>query len=55
MLLRTYLFFLLIWNYELCEHLTLFLVLVTGTNGFIYIMYNHYIKLTQADIFAGSH
>lgn len=44
MFLKMCLFFLLIWNYELSEHLTLFPVLVTGTNGFIYIILNPYIK-----------
>lgn len=49
--LKTCLFFLLIWNYELNEHLTLFPVLVTGTNGFIYIRLNYYIKLLLKQIF----
>lgn len=43
--------FLLIWNYELNEHLTLFPILVTGTNGFIYIRLNYYIKLLLKQIF----
>lgn len=52
MFLKTCLFFLLIWNYELNEHLTLFPVLVTGTNGLIYITLNHYIKLSLKQIFS---
>lgn len=52
MFLKMCLFFLLIWNYDLSEHLTLFPVLVTGTNGFIYIILNPYIKRSLKQIFS---
>lgn len=50
--LKTCLFFLLIRNDELNEHLTLLPVLVTGTDGFVYIILNHYIKIPLQQIFS---
>lgn len=50
--LKTCLFFLLIRNDEPSEHLTLLPVLVTGTDGFIYGIINHYIKLPLQQIFS---
>lgn len=50
--LKTCLLFLLIRNDEPNEHLTLLPVLVTVTDGLIYIIINHYIKFPLQKIFS---